>query len=130
MRIVTILQTITTVSWMTLSLASLPQFAVAADLEAGVKVFSSQCASCHGDVEGRKGLGPSLFGIVGRKAGFLPEFRYSDGIKTSGLIWDEANLDRYVADPKAVIPGTTMPYAGLKDDTKRKFLIEYLITLK
>ena len=88
MRIVTIPQTITAVSCLMLFLASLPRSAVAADLEAGAKVFSAQCASCHGVVEGRKGLGASLFGIVGREAGHSPEFRYSEETKTSGLIWD------------------------------------------
>jgi cytochrome c len=104
--------------------------AAAADPEAGGRVFKIQCSACHGVVEGRKGIGPSLFGVVGRKAGTVPDFHYSEANKGSGLTWNEATLDRYLANPRAVVPGTTMPYAGLKNDTQRADLIAYLATLK
>ena len=81
-------------------------------------------------VEGKKGIGPSLFGVVGRKAGAVADFHYSEANKASGLTWDEATLDRYIANPRAVVPGTTMPYAGLKNDAQRGDLIAYLATVK
>ncbi len=130
MRIRTTIRNLAAVACTALPLASLARSAIGADLEAGAKVFNTQCSSCHGVVEGKKGLGPGLFGVVGREAGRVPDFRYSEATKTSGLTWNEANLDRYLANPRAVIPGTTMPYAGLKNDTQRIALIAYLAGLK
>jgi len=75
-------------------------------------------------------VGPSLFGVVGRAAGSETYFTYSAANKNSGLTWDEATLDRYLTSPKAVVPGTIMPYAGLKNETQRADLIAYLATLK
>ena len=73
--------------------------------------------------------GPSLFDIVGRKAGQVPGFHYSEANKTSGLVWDIATLDRYLTSPKDVVTHTTMGYPGLKDAEKRANLIAYLVTL-
>ena len=103
--------------------------ATAADVEAGAKVFKAQCTACHTNVEHKKLIGPSLFGVVGRKAG-SEDFAYSDVNKNSGLTWDEATLDKYLVAPAKMLPGTKMTYAGLKDDTKRADLIAYLATLK
>ena len=103
--------------------------AMAADAEAGAKVFKAQCTACHSAVAGKKLIGPSLFGVVGRKAG-TEDFAYSDANKNSGLTWDEATLDKYLTAPQAMVKGTKMTYAGLKDDTKRADLIAYLATLK
>ena len=102
----------------------------AADADAGARVFKSQCATCHAVVAGRNLVGPSLAGIVGRKAGEAPGFRYSAANKAADFTWDEARLDPYLANPKAVIPGTSMLYAGLKNDEQRADLIAYLVTLK
>lgn len=104
--------------------------AQAEDAEAGSKVFKIQCSACHAAVAGKKGIGPSLFGVVGRAAGTVPDFRYTDANKNSGLTWDAATLDRYLQAPRQVVPGTAMAYAGLKNDTQRADLIAYLITLK
>jgi cytochrome c len=103
--------------------------AVAADATAGQAVFKSQCSVCHSIVAGKNAVGPSLFGIVGRKSGQIEGFRYSAANKNSNLTWDEATLDKYLTSPKAVVPGTIMTYAGVKDDTKRADLIAYLATL-
>jgi cytochrome c len=100
----------------------------AADATAGQAVFKSQCSVCHSTVAGKNAVGPSLFGIVGRKAGQVEGFRYSAANKNSNLTWDEATLDKYLTSPKAVVPGTIMTYAGVKDDTKRADLIAYLST--
>jgi len=103
--------------------------AQAADAEAGAKVFKAQCTACHSAVAGKKLIGPSLFGVVGRKAG-TEDFAYSDANKNSGLVWDEATLDKYLTSPKTIVPGTKMTYAGVKNDTQRADLIAYLATLK
>ena len=75
-------------------------------------------------------VGPSLFGVVGREAGSAPGFKYSAANKGSGVMWDEANLEKYLPNPRAFIAGTTMTYAGLKNDAQRADLIAYLATLK
>lgn len=104
--------------------------AQAEDAEAGSKVFKIQCSACHAAVAGKKSIGPSLFGVVERAAGTVPDFRYTDANKNSGLTWDAATLDRYLQAPRQVVPGTAMAYAGLKNDTQRADLIAYLTTLK
>jgi cytochrome c len=101
----------------------------AADATAGEAVFKSQCSICHSIQPGRNQVGPSLAGIVGRKAGQVPGFRYSPANKNSDLTWDAATLDRYLTSPKDVVPHTIMTYGGLKDADKRANLIAYLATL-
>ena len=102
----------------------------AQDAAAGEKVFKSQCSICHATAAGKNLLGPSMAGVVGRKAGTVPGFHYTDANKNSGLTWDEATLDRYLAGPRAVVPGTTMAYSGVKAEQQRKDLIAYLATLR
>lgn len=102
----------------------------AQDAAAGETVFKRQCAICHAVVQGKNMIGPSLAGIVGRKAGTVPNFRYSAANRDSGITWDAAQLDPYLTNPKAVIPGTIMAYAGQKDAKQRADLIAYLETLK
>ena len=91
----------------------------AADAAGGAVVFKSQCGVCHSVQAGRNQVGPSLAGIVGRKAGQVPNFHYSPANKNSGLTWDEATLDRYLTSPSTVVPHTIMTYGGLKDADKR-----------
>jgi|JI6StandDraft_1071083.scaffolds.fasta_scaffold00306_10 cytochrome c len=70
----------------------------------------AKCAACHAVVRGAPAkLGPNLAGIVGAKAGTRPGGRYSQALKNSNIIWTKANLSRYIKDPKATVPGTTMP---------------------
>jgi cytochrome c len=104
--------------------------ALAQDAAAGEKVFKTQCSVCHQVIPEKKGIGPNLFGVVGRKSGTVPGFHYTEANKNSGLTWDAATLDRYLQAPRDVVPGTAMPYAGLKDPTQRTDLIAYLATLK
>jgi cytochrome c len=113
-----------------LALASLGSPARAADPAAGKSVFNSYCSICHSAQPGKNMVGPSLFGVVGRKTGSVPGFHYSPANQNANLTWDPATLDKYLQSPRTVIPGTTMTYGGLKDDTKRSDLIAYLATLK
>jgi cytochrome c2 len=110
--------------------ANLPSSAMAADPAAGKAAFTSTCSICHSVQPGKNMVGPSLAGIVGRKTGSVPGFRYSPANQNANLTWDEATLDKYLQSPRTTIPGTTMTYGGLKDDTKRADLIAYLATLK
>lgn len=102
----------------------------AADADAGERVYKTQCATCHSAAAGRNLVGPSLFGIVGRHAGAVAGFRYSAANKAATETWDAPTLDHYLVDPKAAMPGTSMLYAGLKNDTQRADLVAYLATLK
>lgn len=88
------------------------------------------CMMCHSDAPGKNGLGPSLFGIVGRKAAEAPGFSYSPAMKAANVTWDEATLDRFMQHPRDVVPGTKMSYAGLNDPEKRAEITRYLATLK
>ena len=114
----------------TLSIVCLGAQAQAADPAAGKSVFNSYCGICHSAQPGKNMVGPSLFGVVGRKTGSVPGFHYSPANQGANLTWDAATLDKYLQAPRAMIPGTTMTYGGLKDDTKRADLIAYLETLK
>ena len=88
------------------------------------------CKSCHSVEKGKHMIGPSLFAIVGTKAGEIPGYPFSAAMKASGLTWDEATLDAFLTSPMKVVPGTRMTYAGQSDPAKRKEIIEYLKTLK
>jgi cytochrome c len=104
--------------------------AAAPNAAAGQIVYKSQCAMCHATVAGKNGLGPSLSKISGRKPAAISGFSYSPAMKAAAGKWDAATLDRFVSNPRAVMPGTRMIYAGQKDATKRADLIAYLATLK
>jgi cytochrome c len=101
----------------------------AQNVEGGQKVFKQQCGLCHDVAAGKNRVGPSLFGVVGRKSGGVEGFHYSDANKNSGLTWDQATLDKYLADPRGMVPGTTMTYAGVKSDEQRRDIIAYLSSL-
>jgi cytochrome c2 len=94
--------------------------------ELGQKIFKAQCMACHSTETGKNGAGPSLSGIVGGKAGNVPGFSYSSANKQADLVWDEVALDKFLADPKAAMPGTKMAAPGVKTDSDRKALIDYL----
>jgi cytochrome c len=89
-----------------------------------------QCVSCHSIKPGQNGIGPSLFGVVGRKAGTGAEYFYTDAMKNSGITWDRANLDQWLTAPQTKVPGTKMAYAGQPDPAKRQAIIDFLATLK
>ena len=98
----------------------------AQDPAEGEKVFAT-CKACHQIGEGAKNaIGPELNGVVGRKAGSVAGYSYSDANKNSGITWDESNLTGYLKDPKAKVPGTKMLFAGIKDEKKVQDLIAFL----
>lgn len=112
-------------------IAALPVMIVAGpaladgDAAAGEKIFI-KCKTCHTLEAGKNKVGPSLAGVIGRKAGTAPDFNYSDAMKNSGITWDEAALSEYIADPKGKVPGNKMVFPGVKKDEDRANLIAYL----
>lgn len=103
--------------------------AAAADIEAGKTTFK-KCALCHTNEPGKNKVGPSLFGIVGRKSASLDNYNYSDAMKNFKHTWTPETLDTYLTDPHAMVAGTKMIFPGIKDKTERADLIAYLETLK
>jgi len=95
------------------------------DAARGEKRFD-ECAACHSVERGVNNVGPSLAGIFARKAGELPDFRYSPAMKRSGIAWSPQTLDSFVGDPQKLVPANRMPYAGMADASARADLIAYL----
>jgi cytochrome c len=95
----------------------------------GKTFFNDVCGACHTNKPQQNRIGPSLFGVIGRHAGSAPGFDYSTAMKSAAVTWNAETLDRYLADPKSVVPGNKMPYAGVKNDERRRNLIAYLSTL-
>lgn len=112
------------------ALASAPVMAQTPQVAQGKKLFQQKCAVCHvlPDAAAQAArVGPSLQGVVGRKAGTSPTFpRYSAAMKKHGAVWTEANLDKYLDNPRAVVKGTTMAFVGLKQPAERAAVIAYL----
>jgi cytochrome c len=91
----------------------------------------SQCAACHAVAKGAPhGLGPNLWGVAGTKAGEIKDYEFSPALKASGLVWDEATLDKWIANPRALVPGTKMSFMGISDPTTRKQLVDWLMKQK
>ena len=86
-----------------------------------------ECAACHKLERGMNEVGPSLHGVIGRKAGELAEFRYSPALRRSGITWSAQTLDAFIADPQQAVPANRMPYAGMPDAAGRADLIAYLL---
>lgn len=96
------------------------------DAAKGEKVFK-KCKTCHSLEAGKNKIGPSLAGVFGRTAAGAEGFKkYSDALKSSGVVWDEASIDSFLAKPKDFIPGNKMKFAGLKKEDQRKDVIAYL----
>ncbi len=112
------------------ALATIPA-AAEGDVAAGEKIFNTKCKVCHQIGPGAKNfVGPDLNGVIGRKAGAVEGYSYSDAMKASGLTWDEATFKEYIKDPKAKVPGIKMIFAGLPKDTDQDNLYAYLAQLK
>ena len=108
-----------------------PAFAAQEESDDGQVAYNNACRTCHSFKEGDNRLGPTLHGIVGRKAGSIDGFAFSSAMKSSGITWDEANLDKFIANPEAVVNGNGMkPFGGVADAGERKKIVDYLKTLK
>ncbi|MBT4933079.1 MAG: c-type cytochrome [Rhodospirillaceae bacterium] len=121
-------------SWLTvlsgifvLTLISSPSISFA-DAEDGAKLFKKRCGSCHSTEAGKHKNGPSLAGIIGRKAGSTDFAKYK-GLKGSDVVWDDKNMDQFLANPKKFVGAKTMAYK-LKKEDQRAVIIAYLKTLK
>ncbi len=121
----------TIVGFLAAAAAAFPAPGGAQDAAAGEAAFRRICAVCHNPTpDGPAKLGPSLFRVVGRKAGTLDGYRFSAAKRDPDLFWTAERLDPYLANPREFMPGTSMAYAGLKNDAERANVIAYLRTLK
>lgn len=87
----------------------------------------AKCTSCHSIEAGKNGTGPSLNGIIGRKAGTIAGFKYTDANKASAKVWTQQALFDYLEKPRQVIPGTSMQFVGIKSAQQRADLIAWLV---
>ena len=101
--------------------------AAAADANHGKALYQA-CAACHS--EKPEAIGPSLKGVVGRKAAALEDFRYSAPMRRANLTWDDANLRAYIMDPQATVKGNRMPFGGLSAPADADDIVAYLKTLQ
>ncbi|MBX6425750.1 MAG: cytochrome c family protein [Variibacter sp.] len=98
----------------------------AQDLSAGANAFK-KCQPCHAVGEGAANkVGPTLNGLEGRRAGSVEGYSYSEANKRSGIVWNEQTFKEYIQNPRAVIPGTKMIFAGIKNETEIANLWAYL----
>jgi cytochrome c len=98
--------------------------------ETGQLVFNNACRTCHTTKESDNRLGPHLYKIVGRRAGSLPNYGYSGAMKNADFVWDEAKLNRFIANPEDVVPGNKMkPYGGLASADDRAKVVAFLRSL-
>lgn len=97
----------------------------AGDVENGKKVYK-KCAACHSLEEGKKKVGPTLYGVFGRTSGQLEGFKFSKALVAAEIVWDETTIDAYIADPKGYIPKNRMAFAGLKKEQDRADVIAYI----
>jgi cytochrome c len=99
------------------------------DVASGQLVFNNACRTCHTTREGDNRLGPNLYKIVGRKAGSLQNYGYSSAMKGADFVWDEAKLDRFIANPEQTVPGNNMkPFSGLASADDRAKVIAFLLS--
>lgn len=108
--------------------AALPAPYNSGDPVAGQDKFA-QCRSCHAIVKGAPNLtGPNLWGVFGQKAGEVPGFTFSDGLKNAGLTLDAPTLDKWIENPRALVPDTKMTFNGIKDPKDRQDVIAFIAT--
>jgi cytochrome c len=99
-----------------------------ADTAAGERLFRSQCSGCHSVEPGQNRAGPSLHNLFARRSGTLADFDYSDALRDAGIDWSPETLDAFLADPRAMVPGSKMVLWGLPPEQRRE-IIAYLQTL-
>jgi cytochrome c len=96
----------------------------AGDAARGEQIYS-RCLACHALAYDR--VGPRHCGLIGRRSGSVPDFDYSPAMKKAAIVWNEQTLDRFLAAPLQVVPGTKMTYAGVADAKERGDLIAFLV---
>jgi cytochrome c len=102
-----------------------------ADAALGQQMFNNACRLCHTTRHDDNRQGPSLYNIIGRKAGSLANYEYSSSMKGAGFVWDERMLERFIANPDEVVPGNSMkPYGGLPSAELSEKIIIYLQSLR
>jgi cytochrome c len=102
--------------------------AVAVDQPNGRKLFKRHCSVCHVvRDDGRSSFGPNLAGVLGRPAGSVEGYPYSAALAGSGLVWNEATLEAWIAGPSTLVSGTAMKFPGLDDHDERGAVVQYLI---
>ena len=108
--------------------SALAEVAAAEDkAKSGEQLFNNNCRTCHSWKKDDNRLGPNLHGIIGRKAGSASGFNYSGSMKGAGITWDDATLDKFIANPDSVVANNNMkPFTGISDAATRKGIIEFL----
>jgi len=114
-----------TLPTMFLTAAGLARAVEVGDPAQGKKVFA-KCQACHSLEAGKNKVGPTLHGVMGRASASEAEFNYSDAMKNAHLTWDPDTLDKYLANPKELVPGTKMMFPGLRKEKERADVISYL----
>jgi cytochrome c len=101
--------------------------ALAQDSDPGQLAFNNACRMCHTVREGDNRLGPNLYRVVGRKAGSLPDYSYSESMKKADIVWDKDTLDRFMANPDEFLPNNNMkPFGGIASAEERSKIVAYL----
>lgn len=98
--------------------------AQAGDAARGRELYA-QCQACH-SLDGENGVGPTLKGVMGRRAGAIAEFRYSPAMRRASVVWDAGSLDGFLADPQAVVRGNRMPFGGVEEARDRADILAWL----
>jgi cytochrome c2 len=114
-----------TLPTLSLTAAGIARAVETGDPALGKKVFA-KCQACHSLEAGKNKVGPTLHGVMGRASASETEFNYSEAMKNAHLTWDPETLDKYLANPKEMVPGTKMMFPGLRKEKERADLISYL----
>ena len=114
-------------TYLAIMLASMlmPEPAAAQDVATGERLFRQRCGACHTVQSGQNRMGPHLAGVVGRKAGRVEGARYSQGMRDAAISWDPSQLNGFLANPRATVPGTTMTVA-VPNEADRANIVAYL----
>lgn len=100
------------------------------NIAAGQAAFAI-CTGCHvAEKDAASTAGPNLYGIIGRKAGSVQDFAYSEALAGANLVWDEAQLNAYIANPSGAVPGTSMVAGAVEDADARAAIIAYLAAIQ
>ena len=116
--------------WMALVIGLAASGASAADDVENGKKIAKKCTACHTLNKGGKNrLGPNLFGVLGKPAGHVTDYKYSKALLDSGIVWDEATFMAFITNPKKTVKGTKMSFAGLRKPEDQADVIAYLASL-